>query len=71
MTLTTRQAAALAGLHYVYFRALLARGEGPRTAYREGVGRGGARFFEPAEVERWARERAKKARAEKADTDRC
>ena len=32
---TTRQAAALAGLHYVYFRALLARGEGasaPLTA---------------------------------------
>ena len=68
MTLTTRQAAALAGLHYVYFRALLARGEGPRTAYRKGVGRGGARFFEPAEVERWVRERARKKGATVVET---
>ena len=64
--LNAKEAAAVAGLHPVYFRRLLAAGRGPITAQRGGAGRTAPRLFERAEIERWARTRcgAQKTSAE-------
>lgn len=58
--LTTRDAAHHLGFNYAHLRRLLAAGQGPRPALRRGPGPGHAQHFDPAELDRWSAERARK-----------